>query len=166
MPHETHHLTYIPLDDLISGEHRKRMGSALWAYILLGQHADPETHELPFGREEAARLIKRHFRAVNSTVYRWLRSLVAGGYVYFVKSEQSQSRDHVPLELRWSVWERDDFTCQNCGSRRFLTIDHVVPLSRGGSSALSNLQTLCEHCNKAKGARTADEWEVASNGDD
>ena len=35
-----------------------------------------------------------------------------------------------PKEPRWAVWERDDFTCQSCGARRNLSIDHIVPEHR------------------------------------
>lgn len=34
-----------------------------------------------------------------------------------------------------------------------LTVDHVVPLARGGTNDLANLQVLCKRCNSAKGAR-------------
>lgn len=52
--------------------------------------------------------------------------------------------------MRWEVWNRDDFTCVVCGSRMFLEVDHVLPLSKGGSSHLGNLQTLCQNCNVRK----------------
>ncbi len=55
--------------------------------------------------------------------------------------------------LRWEVWERDNFTCKNCGKRRFLTVDHVVPLATGGATEKANLQTLCKSCNSQKGDR-------------
>ena len=59
----------------------------------------------------------------------------------------------IPPAIRWEVWERDDFTCQHCGVRRHLTIDHIYPESRGGPIHADNLQTLCKSCNSAKGAR-------------
>jgi 5-methylcytosine-specific restriction endonuclease McrA len=43
--------------------------------------------------------------------------------------------------------------CASCGAREDLTVDHIVPLSRGGSSDLSNLQTLCRTCNGIKSGR-------------
>lgn len=48
---------------------------------------------------------------------------------------------------------RDGAYCAHCGEERDLTIDHVRPLSRGGSNELSNLQVLCRPCNSRKGAR-------------
>lgn len=59
----------------------------------------------------------------------------------------------IPDELRWAVWERDNFTCQHCGSRQFLSVDHIFAESRGGTMTLDNLQTLCKTCNSRKGAR-------------
>jgi 5-methylcytosine-specific restriction endonuclease McrA len=56
-------------------------------------------------------------------------------------------------ELRWRIFERDNFTCVECGSRRRLTVDHIYPRSRGGTNAESNLRTLCRSCNSRKGAR-------------
>jgi hypothetical protein len=53
-------------------------------------------------------------------------------------------------ETRWRIWERDDFTCQECGARRYLSIDHIVPVVGGGTDDDSNLRTLCRPCNSAK----------------
>lgn len=41
-------------------------------------------------------------------------------------------------------------SCLQCGSVEDLTVDHIVPLSRGGKSTPHNLQTLCRSCNAAK----------------
>lgn len=47
--------------------------------------------------------------------------------------------------------------CLRCGKRtKKLTIDHVVPLSLGGSNTIDNLQPLCLKCNQSKGARVED----------
>lgn len=51
------------------------------------------------------------------------------------------------------VFERDDNVCRKCGSTRDLQIDHIYPVSRGGSNELSNLQILCKTCNIKKGNR-------------
>ena len=56
----------------------------------------------------------------------------------------------IPPEIRWRVWERDNFTCQNCGSRKHLAVDHILAESKGGMMVLSNLQTLCGNCHTLK----------------
>ncbi|HLW01970.1 MAG TPA: HNH endonuclease [Ktedonobacterales bacterium] len=64
--------------------------------------------------------------------------------------------------LRQRVLERDNYTCVYCGRRGGrLTLDHVVPVSRGGTSELNNLVTACVTCNSAKGTRTPQEWLAA-----
>jgi len=63
------------------------------------------------------------------------------------------AKQSIPPEIRWAVWERDNFTCQVCGTRKYLSIDHIHPESKGGSLELSNLQTLCCKCNSKKGCR-------------
>ena len=57
------------------------------------------------------------------------------------------------VEIRWDVWERDNFTCQECGVRRCLTIDYIEPQVNGGGDEIENLQTLCGACNSSKGPR-------------
>ena len=57
-------------------------------------------------------------------------------------------------DLRWAIFERDGYSCTYCGSKSDLTIDHVHPVSLGGSNHQANLQTLCRRCNCSKGARS------------
>ncbi|WP_278522891.1 HNH endonuclease [Methanobrevibacter arboriphilus] len=56
----------------------------------------------------------------------------------------------VPNSVRKAVFERDNYTCQCCNTKKDLTIDHIVPRSKGGSNDETNLQTLCKSCNLAK----------------
>jgi len=48
--------------------------------------------------------------------------------------------------------------CWICGSTEKLTIDHIVPVSRGGDNSIENLTTLCKSCNSSKGSRLYSEW--------
>lgn len=59
-------------------------------------------------------------------------------------------------DLKKSVFKRDGHACLICGSRNNLTLDHIIPKSKGGRLIYNNLQTLCEHCNKSKEDRVAD----------
>ena len=57
----------------------------------------------------------------------------------------------VPAEQRVRIFERDGHACLKCGDKSSLTIDHIVPLSKGGDNCDANLQCLCHRCNSAKG---------------
>ena len=52
---------------------------------------------------------------------------------------------------RRAVFARDDWTCQYCGSRSNLTVDHVIPRSKGGTSDWENIVASCAPCNRRKG---------------
>jgi 5-methylcytosine-specific restriction endonuclease McrA len=55
---------------------------------------------------------------------------------------------------RSNILLRDDETCQYCGKRsRDLTLDHIVPRSRGGPTTWENLVACCKSCNGKKGNR-------------
>lgn len=76
---------------------------------------------------------------------------------------------HVPRKFRRQVtntflFARDEYRCQFCGrradglrSREYLTRDHLVPLSRGGTNEWTNVITACSTCNTRKGNRLVGE---------
>jgi len=59
----------------------------------------------------------------------------------------------VPAVNRREVLRRDHHRCQYCGSTRRLTLDHVIPRSRGGLHTWDNVVAACERCNSVKGDR-------------
>lgn len=52
---------------------------------------------------------------------------------------------------RAMIYKRDDNTCQYCGAKTRLTIDHVIPRCRGGEDTWENLVVACSSCNTKKG---------------
>ena len=67
---------------------------------------------------------------------------------------------HIPRDAhsrkitRRAVFARDRWTCQYCGvERSSLTVDHVIPRSRGGGSSWDNIVACCAPCNRRKGDR-------------
>ncbi len=63
----------------------------------------------------------------------------------------------VPCEVtpgqRQRIMDRDGHQCLECGVTNDLSIDHIRPVSKGGTSEDTNLQTLCSKCNSSKGNR-------------
>lgn len=85
---------------------------------------------------------------------RWKEFIPKGIYIDFfaIKPQRKlNTKKTIPREIRWLVWERDDFTCCSCGARTNLSVDHIFPESKGGALELDNLQTLCKPCNSVKG---------------
>ncbi|KAJ4979986.1 hypothetical protein NE237_010766 [Protea cynaroides] len=64
---------------------------------------------------------------------------------------------------RKNIFYRDMFACQYCSSRESLTIDHVLPISRGGEWEWENLVTACAKCNSRKGQKTLEEANMKLN---
>jgi 5-methylcytosine-specific restriction endonuclease McrA len=58
--------------------------------------------------------------------------------------------------------------CFNCGSMKNQSLDHKIPLSKGGEHKIGNIMTLCQPCNASKHARTIMEWRLnkIKKGDD
>lgn len=55
------------------------------------------------------------------------------------------------------IYKRDGHSCVYCGSSKNLTLDHVIPKSRGGTNDWTNLVTSCFKCNLKKADRTPEE---------
>lgn len=79
-------------------------------------------------------------------------------------------RTAIPRPFTRHVMERDAHTCVYCGrestaaaeaSRKaILSVDHITPITRGGSAAVENLACCCRACNGEKNDRTPEEWDL------
>jgi hypothetical protein len=83
-------------------------------------------------KEKARMITKRVIRLVN-----YVRIPFMGGKNSF--------------PTRALIYKRDDHECQYCGSTKDLTIDHIIPRSRGGQDTWENLVACCHKCNTKKG---------------
>jgi len=65
----------------------------------------------------------------------------------------------VPI-TKQNVYKRDNHTCVYCGckNRQTLTIDHVIPKSKGGKDTFENMVTACFDCNNEKDSLDVEEW--------
>ena len=70
------------------------------------------------------------------------------------KNYKYNLRNNKSGKIIWEEWEeklkRLNYQCQVCGSKENITIDHIIPLSKGGTNDIDNLQPLCKSCNSRK----------------
>lgn len=76
-----------------------------------------------------------------------------------IRLERMIKRPRIRVKLsKREVLRRDNYTCQYCGKKvPHLTIDHIIPRSRGGEYKWSNLVAACPSCNHRKGGRTLEQ---------
>jgi len=75
-------------------------------------------------------------------------------------------RHKIPSAMRDEIYLRDNFTCQYCGAKFAadkLTIDHLVPVSRGGLDEMVNYVTCCRQCNQRKSDTPLEEFARSIN---
>ena len=74
--------------------------------------------------------------------------------MYNKPAKPKRKRTNIPRGLRHEVFKRDGYKCVECGASKddgaTLHVDHKVPVSKGGTDELDNLQTLCSDCNLNK----------------
>jgi hypothetical protein len=69
------------------------------------------------------------------------------------------SRKAIGKRIRFAVFARDSFTCRYCGRQSDqieLHIDHIIPVSKGGTNDEANLITACAECNLGKSDKEPD----------
>jgi 5-methylcytosine-specific restriction endonuclease McrA len=97
--------------------------------------------------KEKAEVVEKTERQLHSANTTLTRPAVIRLVTYVKVPRDSQRRKIT----RRAVFARDDWTCQYCGSRTQLTVDHVVPRSKGGGSTWDNIVAACAPCNRRKG---------------
>lgn len=108
------------------------------------------------------------YEPVNHTSWKRARILVLKGKAYVISSRTIRLKNYIKIPqckmvtsrpTRALILKRDGHTCQYCGYRGDkLTIDHVVPKSKGGGETWQNLVTSCLECNNCKDNRTPEQW--------
>jgi 5-methylcytosine-specific restriction endonuclease McrA len=100
--------------------------------------------------KDKAELVEKSERAVRSESVTLPHPVVIR-LVSYVRVPRDKHRRRI---TRRAVFARDSWTCQYCGTTAHLTVDHVIPRSRGGGSEWENIVTSCAPCNRRKGNRT------------
>jgi 5-methylcytosine-specific restriction endonuclease McrA len=86
---------------------------------------------------------------------------IAGGFLHLIykdclsRSTNRKKRKQIKFyrEIFTKLLHKYNFSCVSCASKENLTIDHIIPVSKGGSDEIKNLQILCKSCNSRKGTK-------------
>lgn len=89
----------------------------------------------------------------------WVKSMLDNafrvhGFDLFDQDKEPVKRVPLTESQRDEIYTRDGRICRWCGTKEYLTIDHIHPVSLGGSNDPSNLQVLCASCNSWKSNRS------------
>ncbi len=127
-----------------------RIVADLWAMTLKDKGRSPYTTDLrKYGFELAPCTIAGRFGT-------WRKALLeANKFVIAIPPagpvETVRGRKTISDRKRFLIFKRDQYTCQICRrSGVELEIDHIIPLSKGGTDTIENFQTLCVPCNRGK----------------
>jgi CRISPR/Cas system Type II protein with McrA/HNH and RuvC-like nuclease domain len=99
-----------------------------------------------------AEILKEYDDPIITTVGRLVKPLI----IRLLKFINYHNKKDLKIS-RQRIYQRDGFQCVYCGTYKNLTIDHVMPKSRGGANSWENMVTCCFTCNSKKGSKTPEE---------
>src|SRR5215203_3882580 len=125
------------------------------SYEALNVTSVRRAHVLVFkGKAEVIEALEQPLRSASDT-FLWPHVIRLVTYVSVPRKVQRKIS-------RRALFARDGWRCAYCGtSSGRLTLDHVVPRSRGGESSWENVVTACAPCNHKKGNRLLEETQMA-----
>lgn len=77
-------------------------------------------------------------------------------YVHTRRARRLENGGRYTSEQWEMLKQQYGYKCLCCGETKPLTVDHVIPIARGGSNDISNIQPLCIRCNKSKATKSTD----------
>ena len=130
-------------------------------YLKIKEYAKKQAIEYRNKNYQKRIEIERKSRLKNKEKYRMLRSERQSYRNYAINSRRFLI---LPKELK-KIYNSG---CFKCGSNENQSLDHIVPISRGGNHSVGNIMTLCKNCNASKGNKYLVQWlykkEVINNG--
>jgi hypothetical protein len=109
-----------------------------------------------FDAEEYPASIPKVFEELSCKIFGHLCPVYFVSEAFTETSEFRQQGRSIPFAVRARVARRDNYTCQECGKHlkdEELEFDHLIPLSKGGSSDEHNIRVTCIDCNRSKAGR-------------
>lgn len=86
----------------------------------------------------------------------YIAQLIAEELGLLTESRHGKSRPEISKRKRREVVAMHGDNCLSCGIAEDICMDHVIPISKGGTNSVDNLQPLCRSCNSGKGVKSTD----------
>lgn len=121
--------------------------------------AKPTTGE-PFLIFKSKQICSDCYKSIIPEIYK-MAGFGDGGFIHLAFDEMLKSNHNRKNRKQISQYNKTlnkllhkyNFECVHCKSKDSLTIDHIKPVSKGGTDNINNLQILCKRCNSKKGAK-------------
>lgn len=116
------------------------------------QHKKRE-RDVKYGRSEKGRQFNRAAKSTYNKTEKGRRT---------AKYQKTLRRNPQAGRIDFDAWNEKltklDYKCQICGTEKNITVDHIIPMSKGGTNHIENLQPLCVSCNCSKGNRIDEKY--------
>lgn len=105
------------------------------------------------GPDDFPKSIPSEILEMQCTVFGHICPVVFVAEGFTETSETRRKGRYIPFKIKVRVVRRDNYTCQHCGKHLLdneVEFDHIIPLSKGGSSEEHNIRLMCFKCNRDK----------------
>ena len=133
---------------------------AVGLYVTAGSWLSGWTHKTDYIRTRTVQRVGGTMDQAQELVDAGFWIPVEGGWkmkphpLWSIENPRTQpQRAPIPDSLRREIYEQYNYQCVVCGTADDLEIDHIHPVSRGGTNDPDNLQAMCGYHNRKKGAR-------------
>lgn len=98
---------------------------------------------------------RRNYYGVDLDINRIETALSALRQIYFLRHDYKSLRRTFACKRQYLFCQllKKQTTCVTCGTDKNLSVDHIKPLSKGGTNDINNLQIMCVSCNSKKGSK-------------
>lgn len=106
-----------------------------------------------FNPEKYPEEIPEEIDEMQCTVFGHICPIVFVGEGFTETSEKRRKGRYIPFKIKMRVVRRDNYTCQHCGKHLKdddVEFDHIIPVTKGGSSEEQNVRLTCFECNRDK----------------
>ena len=101
---------------------------------------------------------KNNRAKINAYKRKWRKNNPQKTISELAKYRDKKLQNGVYKILQKEIIKLKNSDCFYCGSKSKITLDHVIPVSRGGRHSIGNLVSACGSCNSSKGNKLIREW--------